>query len=59
MTHGDKVVAFLQKGSAKEQTGYYECTFTDCYKFAKTAQIIDGRAYYTCSDGHENKGIAN
>jgi hypothetical protein len=53
MTHGDKVLAFLNVGTPKEVEAYFECE--TCFKSVKKAQVVDGYALFTCPKGHDNR----
>lgn len=53
MTYGDRVLAFLKIGAAKKIKGYVECDV--CFQAVTEYVEIDGRAVFTCPNGHENK----
>lgn len=53
MTHADKMIAFFSVGIASKTKGFWECD--ECYAPVGQAVVIDGEAYFTCPDGHENK----
>jgi hypothetical protein len=45
------MIAFLKVGEGKKIKGWYECP--ECNAPSTEAFVVDGRAKWTCPNGHE------